>query len=137
MGATKYQTYTEQQIEYAKFFKALGHPARIAVIENLMKSSGEAYFKELFENIDLAQSTKSEHLKQLTDLGIVDTRLETIGNRSCLKYRLNKNALKFINKFIESIHRETNKRVFKLNNFYSAYSHHIDWGLVWDNKFQT
>ena len=137
MGATKYEAYTEELIEYAKFFKALGHPARLAALTNRMKSEGEAGFEELFQDIDLAQSTKSEHLKLLTDHGIVITRLVINNNRSCLRYRINVNALEFVSRFIQKLFIDTKNRTFKLNNFYSHYKHHLEWNLDWMTQYKT
>lgn len=133
MGATKQQTYTQKQIEYAKFFKALGHPARIAALENLMKSTGyEAGFDELFDNIDLTQSTKSEHLKKLTEIGILRTKLTYDGRRSCLRYRVHKEAIELMNNFLNFIYEDVNWNFnnYQTNEFYSAFHPAIDWPMV-------
>ncbi len=102
-----------------------------------MESDGEAGLEELFKNINLAQSTKSEHLKQLTDLGIHKTKLVSNGNRSCLRYRLNQNAFKFILKFVNFIYVETKNRIFEFDNFYSGYKHHLEWKVSWTARIQT
>lgn len=132
MGATKLETYTQKQIEYAKFFKALGHPARIAALENLMKSTtSEAGFDELFDNIDLAQSTKSEHLKKLTEIGILQTKLVHDGRRSYLRYRIHKEAIELMNNFLNFINEDIdwNSNNYSGNEFYSAFHPAIDWQM--------
>lgn len=132
MGATKFEVYTQKQIEYAKFFKALGHPARIAALENLMKSTKhEAGFDELFANIDLAQSTKSEHLKKLTEIGIFRIKLVYDGKRSCLRYRMNKEAIELINNFLNFIYEniDWNYNNYLSDEFYSAFHPAIDWQM--------
>lgn len=132
MGATKFEVYTQRQIEYAKFFKALGHPARIAALENLMKSTGyEAGFDELFDGIDLAQSTKSQHLKKLTEIGIIRIKLVSKANKSCLRYRVNKEAVEFVKQFLEFIYENVN---WESNNyvgdgFYSSFHPCIDFQM--------
>ncbi|MCO5258711.1 MAG: ArsR family transcriptional regulator [Crocinitomicaceae bacterium] len=123
MGATKYETYTEKQIQFANFFKALAHPARYAVVEKLIEANGQDLdFEEVFDGIDLAQSTKSEHLKQLVNSGILKTKLITKDRRSCLRYRLNKPAIEFLEKFIHKINElvdlNDNERISFLQGFY-------------------
>ncbi len=132
MGATKFEVYTQRQIEYAKFFKALGHPARIGALENLMKSVGyEAGFDELFDGIDLAQSTRSQHLKKLTETGIIRTKLVSSNNKTCLRYRLNKEAIEFIRQFLEFIHEsiDWNGNNYMGDGFYSSFQPGIDWQM--------
>lgn len=132
MGATKFEVYTQRQIEYAKFFKALGHPARIGALENLMKSVGyEAGFDELFDGIDLAQSTKSQHLKKLTETGIIRTKLVSSNNKSCLRYRLNKEAIEFVRQFLEFIHEsiDWNGSNYMGDGFYSSFQPGVDWQM--------
>lgn len=132
MGATKFETYTQKQIEYAKFFKALGHPARIAALQNLMKSTEcESGFNELFDNINLAQSTKSQHLKKLTEIGILRTKLVYEEKKSCLRYRVNKEALEFTCHFLDFIHDniDWNSNNYLSNEFYSAFCPAIDWQI--------
>lgn len=70
MGTTKKHIHLPEQIELARIFKALSHPARIAIVDNLLKNDS-LNSKELSSKIDLAQSTISEHLKILYDAGII------------------------------------------------------------------
>jgi DNA-binding transcriptional ArsR family regulator len=70
MGTTKKHIHLPEQIELARIFKALSHPARIAIVDNLLKNDS-LNSKELCSKIDLAQSTISEHLKILYDAGII------------------------------------------------------------------
>lgn len=129
MGATKYQAYTQKQIEYAKFFKALGHPARIAVLENLMKSTDfEAGFDEIFADVDIAQSTKSQHIQKLTELGIVRTKLIQSRNKSCVRYRVNKQAIDFVKQFLDYIHENIDWNINYLgDSFYSPFQSNREW----------
>lgn len=70
MGATKKHFYTDHQIEMANIFKALGHPARIAIMEKLIE--GKDYnCSDIKHFIGLAQSTISRHLKELYSVGLV------------------------------------------------------------------
>jgi ArsR family transcriptional regulator len=79
MGITKNHIHTREQIELANLFKALAHPARIAIVENLLTYE-TLNCTELRFYIPLAQSTLSEHLRILQDVGILAVRVE--GNKA-------------------------------------------------------
>ena len=70
MGATKTEHYTEQQNQIAVIAKALGHPARIAIIEHLMKVN-QCICGDLVNKLPLAQPTISQHLKELKNAGLI------------------------------------------------------------------
>ena len=70
MGASKMEFYTEHQIQMANMFKALGHPARIAIVEELVINDN-FNCSDLSGVIPLAQSTISYHLKELFENGIL------------------------------------------------------------------
>lgn len=75
MGITKTSQYSETQIELASLMKVLGHPARIAIIQALIKTDS-CVCGELVTEIELAQSTVSQHLKELKSVGLVKGTLE-------------------------------------------------------------
>ena len=62
MGATKTDHFTSQQNQIATIAKALGHPARIAIIEYLMKVNA-CICGDIVNELPLAQPTVSQHLK--------------------------------------------------------------------------
>jgi DNA-binding transcriptional ArsR family regulator len=70
MGTTKKHIHSAQQLEMARIFKALSHPARIAIVDHLLINDS-LNSKDLCSKIDLAQSTISEHLKILFEAGII------------------------------------------------------------------
>ena len=70
MGASKMEFYTEHQIQMANMFKALGHPARIAIVEELTLND-DFNCSDLSAVIPLAQSTISYHLEELFDNGFL------------------------------------------------------------------
>jgi DNA-binding transcriptional ArsR family regulator len=59
MGATKSHIHTENQVALAQLFKALAHPARVAIVENLLMYD-DLNCKDLGQLIQLAQSTISK-----------------------------------------------------------------------------
>ena len=75
MGVTKSDLFTEAQNDIAMAAKALGHPARIAIIEYLLKSDS-CINGDLVNELGLAQPTISQHLRELKDLGIIQGTIE-------------------------------------------------------------
>lgn len=78
MGATKNHLYTEEQIELANLFKALAHPARIAIVENLLEHD-DLNCNDLRSFIHLAQSTISTHIRKLHDVGLLAVKVLNTG----------------------------------------------------------
>ncbi len=70
MGTTKTEEFTVKQNKIAKYMKALGHPARIAILEVLIKKQA-CMCGDIVEEIPLSQSTVSQHLKELKDAGLI------------------------------------------------------------------
>jgi len=80
MGATRTDHFTEQQNQIARIAKALGHPARIAIIEHLLKVNA-CMCSDIVDELPLAQSTVSQHLKELKNAGLIKGNIE--GNSIC------------------------------------------------------
>lgn len=80
MGLTKSEHFTENQNTIATLFKALGHPARVAIIEYLMKVEG-CICGDIVNELPLAQPTVSQHLKELKNAGLIKGNIE--GNAIC------------------------------------------------------
>ncbi|THH39676.1 ArsR/SmtB family transcription factor [Neolewinella litorea] len=70
MGVTKTEAYTEAQLQMAGWYKALGHPARIAILEHLLEQDC-CICQDLTEVIDLSQPSLSRHLGELRDAGLI------------------------------------------------------------------
>ena len=84
MGTTKTESYTKHQNDTADMFKALGHPARVAILEYLLQN-GPSIGSDLVRILDLAQPTVSRHLNEMVKNGIIDSR--STGN--AVKYSVN------------------------------------------------
>lgn len=70
MGLTKTEIFTAKQNRLAKLLKALAHPARIAIIQHLVKAE-HCICTNLVEELGLAQATISQHLNELKTIGII------------------------------------------------------------------
>jgi len=80
MGTTKTELFTNKQKRIADLTKALGHPARIAILMHLFKINS-CVCRDIVEEIPLAQSTISQHLKALKKVGIIHGEVE--GTKTC------------------------------------------------------
>jgi DNA-binding transcriptional ArsR family regulator len=75
MGLTKTEIFTEKQNKLASMMKALAHPARIAIIQHLIKIN-TCICGDLVEELGLAQPTISQHLKELKNAGLIQGTIE-------------------------------------------------------------
>ncbi|MBR1792403.1 MAG: winged helix-turn-helix transcriptional regulator [Bacteroidales bacterium] len=77
------KTYNEQQEKLARFAKALGHPARIAVMQFLAKQE-QCYFGDIHEELPIAKATVSQHLSELKDAGLIQGTIEMPKVKYCI-----------------------------------------------------
>ena len=75
MGATKTGLFTKKQNELAAMAKALAHPARIAILPELLKARA-CVCGSLVEELGLAQATISQHLKELKQVGLIQGTID-------------------------------------------------------------
>ncbi len=83
MGVSKSSFFTEEQNELAIKFKALGHPARIAILQFIVKQ-GKCICSTIVDELPLAQPTISQHLKELKAAGIIKGSIEGKGICYCV-----------------------------------------------------
>jgi DNA-binding transcriptional ArsR family regulator len=101
MGITKAETYSNEQISIATLLKALGHPARVAIVEFIL-SVDSCICGDIVNELPLAQPTVSQHLKELKKAGLIKGMVE--GNAIC--YCLDQKAIDQLKNYfsIFSIH---------------------------------
>ncbi|MDN3690253.1 ArsR/SmtB family transcription factor [Cyclobacterium jeungdonense] len=75
MGVTKSDLFNEMQNELATVAKVLAHPARVAIIQQLLKSNA-CINGDLVQELGLAQATISQHLRELKSVGIIQGTIE-------------------------------------------------------------
>lgn len=75
MGLTKSFHFNDEQNQLATFAKAFAHPARIAIIQQIVKNK-TCIVGNLTEVLPLSQSTISQHLKELKNIGIIKGEIE-------------------------------------------------------------
>ena len=105
MGATKTEHFTDKQNAIATLTKALGHPARIAIIEYLVKVDN-CICGDIVNELPLAQPTVSQHLKELKNAGLIKGEVE--GNAVC--YCMDEKAIARLQKYFAGIAAKLEKK---------------------------
>jgi ArsR family transcriptional regulator len=98
MGITKKTGFSEETNEMAEILKALGHPARLEIVQFLMKTNS-CVCGDIVEVLPLAQSTVSKHLSELKKADIIKGTIT--GNNIC--YCLNEKTIQKIQNFINLV----------------------------------
>jgi ArsR family transcriptional regulator, arsenate/arsenite/antimonite-responsive transcriptional repressor len=85
--AKKDKYYTEKQEKLARYGKALSHPVRIFILDYLANNLDRCcYSGDMVENLPIARSTLSEHLKELKNAGLIQGEI----NPPYIKYCINR-----------------------------------------------
>ena len=105
MGATKTEHFTDYQNHIATLSKALGHPARVAIIEYLMEVD-TCICGDIVNELPLAQPTVSQHLKELKNARLIKGSIE--GNAIC--YCIDEKALRKLQFYFAEIWKRLEKK---------------------------
>lgn len=97
MGATKSSLFLERHNKIAALAKAIAHPARVAILELIMKK-GSCICGDIVDELPLSQSTVSQHLKELKKAGILRGEVDGPYRCYCLD---NEQCKAFANLFIQ------------------------------------
>ena len=84
MGLTKTEIFTEEQNRLAVMLKAIAHPARIAILPEIIKSN-TCICGDLVDELGLAQPTISQHLKELKNAGLIQGTIEGVSVCYCIE----------------------------------------------------
>lgn len=84
MGTTKTEIFTGEQNRLAVQLKAIAHPARIAILQHLMKANA-CICGDLVSELGLAQATISQHLKELKNAGLIQGTIEGVSVCYCIE----------------------------------------------------
>lgn len=100
MGLTKSEIFTPEQNNLATIAKVLGHPARIAILQHLMKIQS-CICGDLVDEIGLAQPTISQHLKELKKINIIKGDIEGTSVCYCINTEEWQNIQRSLNAFLD------------------------------------
>ena len=102
MGATKTDLFSRQQNDIANVAKALGHPARIAILQYLVKKNA-CICGDIVDELGLAQATTSQHLKELKNAGIIQGSIEGASVCYCINPKVWKQYKELFNSFFKDV----------------------------------
>lgn len=97
MGLTKTEIFTNEQNHLAIMLKALAHPARVAILQHLVKTNA-CVCGSIVEELGLAQATISQHLKELKNAGLIQGIIEGVNVCYCIE----PNAWKLLHKELDA-----------------------------------
>lgn len=107
MGATKTDLFTKQQNDIAAMAKAIAHPARVAILQYLVRVNA-CVTGDLVDELGLAQPTTSQHLKELKTAGIIQGTIEGASVCYCINPKVWKQYKELFNSFFKDVNPEGN-----------------------------
>ena len=96
MGVTKTEIYSQEQNNLAVQLKAIAHPARIAILQQIIKANA-CVCGDLVDDLGLAQATISQHLRELKNAGIIQGTVEGVNVCYCIEPKAWKSLHKDLN----------------------------------------
>ncbi len=138
MGATKCELYTEELVRLADLLKATAHPARLkALLIIARETDNDVTAAEIQKEIKLSQSTISQHLKQLRDVGLVKNKMVLKNNKACLSYRIDREAVEQVEKLIHYLFEKTDlkydDRFETVQSFFSKLHKITNWNQCFES----
>lgn len=100
MALARKEDFDRKEVDVSEFAKALAHPARIAILSFLAEKK-ECICGDLVIDLPLAQSTVSQHLKALKEIGIVKGTIDGPRSRYCIDWKVFEKYLKQMNTWSE------------------------------------
>lgn len=102
MAFSKISEFDQNEIDLARYSKALGHPARIAILKVLESKNG-CICNSIVNELPLSQSTVSQHLKELKDAGLIIGEVDGPRVCYCLDIKVCRKAMNAINSLFKKI----------------------------------
>lgn len=101
MAYSNTESYSDSDRELAMYAKALGHPARIAIVKYL-SSIKCCFFGDIHDELPIAQATVSQHLKELKNSGLIQGSIEPPKVKYCINPENWERARKLLAELFES-----------------------------------
>lgn len=102
MGLTKSELFSDAQNEMATLAKAIAHPARIAILQHLVRMNA-CICSDLVDELGLAQATISQHLKELRAVGLIQGSIEGTSVCYCIEPKAWKRCKASFNAFFKDV----------------------------------
>ena len=87
MAMTRSTDFPNKDLKLAEFAKALSHPARIAILQRLAENK-ECICGDLVVDLPLAQSTVSQHIKALKEIGLIQGEVDGPRSKYCIDWKV-------------------------------------------------
>ena len=101
METEKNRDYSIGNEQLARFAKAMGHPARITILQ-FLASLDCCYFGDIHNELPISKATVSQHLKELKDAGLIQGEIETPKVKYCINKENWEKAQQFFTVFFET-----------------------------------
>ena len=101
MGTTKTEEFTIKDNKIAKYAKALAHPARVAILQLLIKKQA-CICGDIVDELPLSQSTVSQHLKELKESGLIKGDIDGVKICYCIDEKEWENAKSYLSTLFEA-----------------------------------
>jgi DNA-binding transcriptional ArsR family regulator len=101
MGTTKSYEFSTKENKLAKYAKALGHPARVAILKLLVQKQ-TCICGDIVDELPLSQSTVSQHLKELKEAGLIKGEIDGVRVCYCINEKEWKVAQTSLNQLFDS-----------------------------------
>src|SRR5687767_216219 len=98
MAASKKEEFSRKQNELADFARAIGHPARVAILSEIARRNS-CICGEIVEVLPLAQSTVSQHLKELLKAELISGTIDGVKSCYCINWKTFEKFEKTFNEF--------------------------------------
>ena len=108
MGTTKSEEFTIKDNKIAAYAKALAHPARIAILQLLIKKQS-CICGDIVDELPLSQSTVSQHLKELKESGLIKGDIEGAKVCYCIDEKEWQAAKTYLSTLFESYKKPNSK----------------------------
>lgn len=101
MGIAKTEEFTIKDNKIAGYAKALAHPARVAILQLLLKKQS-CVCGDIVDELPLSQSTVSQHLKELKEAGLIKGNIEGVKVCYCIDEKEWETAKTYINSLLNA-----------------------------------
>jgi len=108
MSIAKIEAFTQQEQDLAAFAKLMSHPARIAILK-VLAAQNACICGEIVEVLPLAQSTVSQHLKELKNAGLINGTIDGPKSCYCINWEAFEKFMADFNALFLSLHIQKEK----------------------------
>ncbi len=99
---TKIELFDEELQTVSSYFKAMGHPARLAIL-NYLITTGVCISGDISQELPLSRTTVNQHLKELKDINMIKGEIEGSHVNYCLNTKTISQIIPVMESFLEKL----------------------------------